>query len=412
MVLNLKLSHWRAICLPTSRSLKNNATKAFCAFTQSDLQGKWKALIAESELINAIVSNATYEIDENGNFLTGTTIDNSEFKSGKLNIDDNGVIKGNYKSTTTSFNINKAKMNDNKNLIDGTYITDSDTFGKFSYIQVPTNSNINISDLSGKWTMINYESDYNEEFLSHGFIDFDNSGNIVDSKAEYTNGNIGYFLSSSISITDAGKISGYLKNNQGNNIFIMNGQLNSDKNLIIMNFNTDVGTYGITYLVKHGNTFQTSDLAANWHGTAIEGLYNLDLSFHFDTIKLNSKGNLLESSYTVLNGVSGDYKSASLDLNTQGKMSGNVINDQGGESTIIAGKLSSSKDVGIYAFESDSWSAGGGVYIKGKEVSNDNTDNGSSSSGCIMYNSATFDYSWVLLLIIPALITRKKLTNK
>jgi cytoskeletal protein CcmA (bactofilin family) len=336
---------------------------AYCAFDNTDLKGDWRTYGIESDSVNHNVFNGTHTFNSNGTLVNSTTYNN-----GQLTIDSKGYVSGNLENSEIDIHTIISYMSRNKNIIDGSFKAIRSTsrkIGEFTWIKIP--KNVSDTDLQGKWELINFENDKDSinNYFSHGYIKIDNNRNIYESDIQYVNGDSISIDSTSINFNNNGKLTGTYTLDSGITVNIKSGQINRDKNFLVIIYKSSIGNYGIMYFVKYNNSFQMKDLAANWHLTNREG-DEYSLEFSYGNIKLNKDGNLLSGSYETLDDAeTGDYTSGNIGINNDGILSGKITNEYDSTTNLISGKISSTKNFGIFAFETDYGTAGGGIRACG-----------------------------------------------
>ena len=389
---------------------------AFCQFDESDFEGEWQAYAVAINATSVDVLENTLTIDANGDLTNSTA-----YNSTSLSIDSDGIVTGNLKNSTTTVDIPKAKMNQNKNVIDCAFTSNNtNAYGRYDFIK--KSSNASTGDLEGIWEIVDYEVIENGLEPSYGFIEFYKNGSIKNSTGDLKD--------STISIENAtGAVNGSISGYNNETISIESGQISSSKQFMMMSY-TSNSTFGINYLVKLEGSYSTNDLGATWHITQTQNERESETNATvksrnatYGQFNLDNEGNLVGGNLiSLLSDSNSTLIDRFVEFNTDqdaisdGEIEGRLI-DNNADRNIVGG-LSSSKQIGIYAYNmTDSPNvAGGGVMIRGEVVPATDDSDGSDSDGggggggggCAMNPDADFGFGWLLLLVVPALIFRMR----
>ena len=319
---------------------------AFGQFNSTDLEGEWQGYVTAINATTVDILDNTITFNENGTFENSADIDNAT-----LHINSDGIVDGTISINSTTLNIPKGKMNKNKNVIDSAFNTNNSTYGRYDLIK--KSSKAGTEDLKGKWIILDYEVlDYNKTKAidpSYGIVEFNENGTIINKSQ-------GSFKNSTINVSATGSVNGSLVNDNGTEITIQSGQISSNKQFIIQKYTTNSSTFGIDYLVKLGDSYSENDLGAIWHITQTENKIDSSIvksrNATYGAFEIDNDGTVLnEIPYKIF---TISYNNGYIDIRTgqnipKGYIKGKLRDGNGTERKIYGG-ISSSKEIGVYAY--------------------------------------------------------------
>ena len=238
------------------------------------------------------------------------------------------------------------------------------------------------SDLSGSWYgyMTGIIQDDGEVFTFYAHFNVNSSGTITSGTAYYSDGSTEPILGGTISLSNAGVLSGSINVN-GYITTVNHGQINPDKSIIgvvaaVPSYNgLDVGV-----LIKQQGSFSTSDLAGTWFGylTLIDEDTG-EVYWFYTRINVDSSGNVTNGNSYYPDGSTEPILGGTISLNNAGVLSG-FLNANGHIITINHGQIDPTKSiVGSVA----SGSLDVGILIKSNPSGGGGGDGG-GGGGCFI----------------------------
>ncbi len=211
------------------------AIKAGETFAPSDLSGTWHLFGASSGGTGEGTICGTVTLNSSGQIAGGSythaygTV--ATLTGGALTIDGAGVLSGN---ATTNIGVNititSGKMNASKNMLS---FVDSTNIGELYFVTaIKAGETFAPLDLSGTWHLFGVSSGGVHKGTIRGTVTMNSSGQITGGTYIHSGGTVATLTGSTLTIDDAGVLSGNATTNVGVNITITSGKMNASKNML------------------------------------------------------------------------------------------------------------------------------------------------------------------------------------
>jgi hypothetical protein len=221
-------------------------------FDHSDLDGTWDLVYYYSSY-PSVPTVGYISINNSGEKVTGMlTTEGGNISSGDMSMDDliNGDLSGDIISKENTITISGV-MNTDKDVISGSWDSDSGYNGTLTLQKRPRNSTFNSADFTGTWDLTYYYTGSDSEYLGVGTFDGNSkltNGRLITEEID--------FLAGGCIFTDYDNgtaiFSGYYIYNSFIWVTSFTGAMNADKNSISGNWNSwHPNSSGKFILTKH-----------------------------------------------------------------------------------------------------------------------------------------------------------------